>query len=79
MEEVKEYLHQLIDTTKDDELLNLLCDIIEQKNQPGQIWNSLSISQKERTLAAEKSVKDKKGHATHSEMIERNKKRIWRE
>jgi len=74
MEAVKEHLRKLIDSTEDDVLLNLLCEIIEQKNQQGQIWNSLSDSQKERVQAAEKSVELNKNHISHSEMVKRNKK-----
>ena len=74
MLEVKKHLHQLIDATEDDELLNLIRDIIERRDDPGAIWNSLTDDQQEKVLKAEDSIGDKTKEIPHQQMIRRNKR-----
>lgn len=74
MESSKTHLHQLIDSSQNEELLDLIGDLLEQDHQGGGIWSSLSKEQKERVLKAEESIVEYSKNSSHQTMVNKNKK-----
>lgn len=74
MQQVKGRLHDLIESTNDTELLDLLVDIIEENSAEGNIWSSLNQKERADIIAAANETDQLEKQVSHSEMISRNKK-----
>ncbi|MCE7996336.1 MAG: hypothetical protein HEP71_30435 [Roseivirga sp.] len=74
MEAIKEHLYKLIEGSQNADLLAVLTQIMEQNEQEGEIWRSLSEDQKERIQLAESEIDYPEKQVSHEEMVRRNKK-----
>ena len=72
MNAVKTRLHQLIDESSNADLLDILTDILEQNDEEGSIWKSLSEDDKKRVLITNSETTDPQKQITHQEMKNRN-------
>jgi hypothetical protein len=73
--DIRNDLHKIIDTIEDQDLLRSIYDLLDMtKSRPGELWNSLSNSEKEMVLNAEGRIQKANGKITHDEMLRRNNK-----
>jgi len=71
---LKEDLHKLIDTIKDEKLLEEIFMILSSRNDytAGDLWNDLSEEQKKELLASNSEIGDDSAWISNEEMKIRN-------
>lgn len=74
MNAVRAELHRLIDESPDDEFLNVIHSVFEEKTRESTVWEKLSDDQKQHVLDSEKQIENKAALISNEEMIERNLK-----
>lgn len=74
MNAVRAELHRLIDESPDEEFLNVIHSVFEEKTRESTVWEKLSDDQKQHVLDSEKQIENKAGLISNEEMIERNSK-----
>lgn len=71
--EIKQELHQLIDTIQDEALLDTIYEILQNREE-GQIRKSLSREQQSEVLKASDQINDPDTQTSHETMRQRNQK-----
>ncbi len=73
---LKEDLHKLINTTKDEKLLEEIFMILSSRNDyaEGELWNSLSAEQKQEVLASNSEISDDSAWVMNEEIKRKNAK-----
>lgn len=76
MSNVRNNLHQIIDSIEDEALLQSVFELLEETKlqKPGAIWKSLTESQQRLTLAAEREISYPDRQISHDEMKKKNSK-----
>lgn len=76
MKSVRNNLHEIIDTIEDEALLQSIYELLEEtrSQKAGEIWSTMSESQRKETLAAEQEIPYPDKQIDHEEMKKRNKK-----
>ena len=76
MAAIREDLHKLIDTTKDERLLEDIFMILYSRryNVEGSLWKGLTEEQKQQVLDSESEMGNKSAWVSHDEMKRRNSK-----
>ncbi len=74
MNAVRAELHRLIDESPDEEFLNVIHSVFEEKTRKSTVWEKLSDDQRQHVLDSEKQVLNKAALISNEEMIERNSK-----
>lgn len=71
---LKEALHKLIDTTKDEKLLEEIFMILSSRNDyaAGELWGSLSEEQKKEVLASHSEIEDESAWISNEEIKRKN-------
>lgn len=75
--EIKKSFHNLIDTIDNENILLFFYDMMKRKSssKDGQIWNKLSVEQKEELLLSVKESENSDNLISHEEM--KNKHNKW--
>lgn len=73
---LKDELHKLIDTTKDEKLLEGIFIILSSHDdyKEGELWKGLTEEQKKEVLDSEKEIGNSTSWISHEEMKKKNKK-----
>lgn len=76
MRNIKNDIHEIIDSIHDQDFLEMIYDILQNKEPiKGQrIWKSLNNAQKSEVLKASDEINDTTKQTSHERMIEKNKK-----
>ncbi len=76
MTALKKEIHNLIDSTTDEQLLEDIFMILSgrSENKEGQIWKGLSEEQKQETLKSESEIGDDSAWESQEEMKSKNAK-----
>ena len=74
MQALKDRLYQLIGESENPDLLNTLTEILEQNQEEGAIWSSLSPEQQKRVLLSDSETSNPDKQVTNNEMRKRNRK-----
>jgi hypothetical protein len=73
--DIRNDLHKIIDTIEDQDLLKSIYDLLDMtKSRPGDLWNSLSVHEKDVVLKADARTQTSIGKITNDEMLRRNNK-----
>ena len=76
MRSVTDNLHEIIDTIKDESLLQSIFELLEETKvqKAGDIWKNLSEKQRTETLVAESQIQYPDQQISHEEMKKKNSK-----
>jgi hypothetical protein len=71
---IRDQLHQIIDTIEDEQLLETIYQILQNREFKGQIWQSLTREQQNEVLKASDQVGNPDEQTSHEAMRQRNQK-----
>ena len=74
MQALKDKLYQLIVESTDTSLLSTVTEILEQNQETGSIWSTLSAEEQINILLSDSETANPDKQVAHSEMRKRNRK-----
>ena len=74
--QLKTGLHQLIDSSRDENLLSVIHELLKQREKikPGDLWDSLSEDQKKEVLMSDEDASDPSKLIDHDQVMNKAKK-----
>ena len=74
MQALKDKLYQLIEESTDTSLLSTVTEILEQNQETGSIWSTLSAEEQKNILLSDSETANPDKQVAPSEMRKRNRK-----